>query len=73
MATKDNTEPLACVYIEEWISHGGTNGAWTRHKRINLPLHPVYAKDQIKELKRHHPGTQYRTITEEEGDRDIPF
>lgn len=47
------------VYIEEMIA-----GAWTRHKRLGLPMHPAFAKSEIAGLKRIHRGAEYRTVEE---------
>ena len=50
-----------------WIEEKGETG-WARHTRFRFPCHPVYAKDQIRLLKKSHPGTEYRLVEE-----DIPF
>jgi hypothetical protein len=57
-------DKLVCVYIEELIE-----GVWTRHRRLGFGLHPAYARDQIKLLRKYHPGQKYRTV--EVRDEDI--
>jgi hypothetical protein len=50
-----------------------TDGGWVRVTRFSRPMHPAYAKDQMRILKKFHPGTEYRLVNEPEEDSDIPF
>lgn len=69
--TPEKESNIVCVYIEELIATAGGEGEWTRHRRLGLGMHPQYAKDQIKMLRKFHPGAKYRTV--EVKDEDIPF
>jgi hypothetical protein len=64
----DRPAPLALVHLEEQIA-----GEWVRQRRYGVPLHPVYGAQQMRLLKKIHPGTEYRLVPLQEEDDDIPF
>jgi hypothetical protein len=72
------SEPRLWVeeWVMEWVTLDGTiievkEGTWHRMARFGVPLHPTYARDVLKDLKRIHPSRKFRLVEEALDELDI--